>query len=201
MHAFSVMENIIADGPPKSFARERQDRRSHRPDCSGRTGGSSWGMPIPCSAAPVGALKSIARYIDIIRQTEGVHCLSTLSALILSSGTFFNLRFACHPRSDHRGDRRDFPAGRGRSAGFRPEAQGGAAVAFPISALTTHPPPSRCGWRTDLRDRCPISSDGEMNADAAIARTSRFGAFPPHAYRASHNLLIMPNCRCRPYRL
>ena len=138
--------------------------------------------------------KHVHDIIDIIGKREGVHCLSTLSALILSSGTFFicDSHVTHDPTTEEIVEITLLAAEEVQAFGLKPRV-----ALLSRSNFGTYDTPSAVKMRTAaqiLRERCPdLEVDGEMNADAAIAPEIRYGAFPASRLRGQANLLVMPN--------
>lgn len=131
---------------------------------------------------------------DIIGKREGVHDLSTITVLILPSGTLFicDTHVTPEPTADEIAEMALLAATEVHAFGITPKV---ALVSR--SNFGSHDNPSSLKMREALQilhQRAPdLEVDGEMHSDAALSEEIRNTAFPDSQLRGQANLLIMPN--------
>jgi malate dehydrogenase (oxaloacetate-decarboxylating)(NADP+) len=131
---------------------------------------------------------------DVIGKRPGVCDLSTVSALILPSGTFFicDTHITPEPTAEELAEMALLAAQEVRSFGLEPK------VAFlSRSNFGSHDTAGALKMRAALsilRQRAPdLEADGEMHADAALSEAIRNYSLPGSRLSGQANLLVMPN--------
>ena len=131
---------------------------------------------------------------NVIGVRKGVRDLSTISVMILPSGTFFicDSHITPDPTAEEIAEMALLAAAEVRSFGIVPKA-----ALLSRSNFGTHDTPSAQKMREALQllhERAPdLEVDGEMHADAALSEQIRQYAFPDSRLKGQANLLIMPN--------
>jgi len=132
--------------------------------------------------------------LDIIGKQEGIHEVSTLSALILPTGTFFicDSHVTADPTVEELVEMTLLAAEEVQAFGLKPKV-----ALLSRSNFGTHDSPSAHKMQAALeilRQRAPtLEVEGEMHADLALSEEIRRGTFPDSRLKGQANLLIMPN--------
>ncbi len=138
--------------------------------------------------------RHLQNILDIIGKGEGIRDVSTLSTLILPTGTFFicDTHVNPEPAAEEIVEMTVLAAEEVRRFGLSPKV---ALVSH--SNFGTHDTPSACKMRAALailRARAPdLDVDGEMHPEAALSDEIRRRALPGSRLHGQANLLIMPN--------
>jgi malate dehydrogenase (oxaloacetate-decarboxylating)(NADP+) len=131
---------------------------------------------------------------DVIGKGEGIHDLSTLSALVLPSGTFFicDSHVTPDPTAEEIAEMTLLSAMEVRRFGVEPKV-----ALLSHSNFGSHDTASAAKMRKALRilrSRSPrLEVDGEMHADTALAEDIRERVLPNTRLSGRANLLVMPN--------
>jgi malate dehydrogenase (oxaloacetate-decarboxylating)(NADP+) len=131
---------------------------------------------------------------DIIGKAEGIRAYSTLTGLILPSGTFFmcDTHVTPDPSAEEIVEMTLLAADEVRCFGILPKVALLSRSNFGTSDTT-----SSLKMREAVRILSNVAPDlevdGEMHADAALSETIRYAAFPNSRLSGEANLLIMPN--------
>lgn len=131
---------------------------------------------------------------DIIGQREGVRDLSSVTALVLPSGTFFicDTHVTPDPSAEELAEMTLLAAAEVRAFGLTPKV---ALVSR--SNFGTHDQPSAVKMRQALeilREQAPdLEVEGEMHADVALSEEMRQAVFPDSRLEGQANLLVMPS--------
>jgi len=143
----------------------------------------------------VGAFRNHHRIIqNVIGKAPGVHDLSTMSTLILPSGTFFicDTHITPDPDAKEIAEMAILAASEVSKFGLRPKV-----ALLSRSNFGSHDSADAIKMRTALqflRERAPdLEADGEMHADAAISEEIRQYAVSNSYLSGAANLLVMPN--------
>ena len=132
--------------------------------------------------------------LDVIGKREGMHDISTLSALILPSGTFFigDSHITPDPTVEDLVEMTLMAAEEVRAFGLKPKV-----AMLSRSSFGTYDTPSALKMREAVRilqQRVPdLEVDGEMHADAAISEEIRNATIVGSRLTGQANLLIMPD--------
>ncbi len=138
--------------------------------------------------------KHVHDIIHIIGKRQGVQDLSTISALILSNGTFFicDSHVTPEPTVDELVEMTLLAVEEVQAFGLKPKV-----ALLSRSNFGTYDTPSAVKMREAARilhERFPnLEVEGEINADAALSEEIRSSAFPASRLKGQANLLIMPN--------
>ena len=131
---------------------------------------------------------------DVIGKREGVADFSTVSALILPSGSFFmcDTHVTADPSAEEIVEMTLLAAAEVRAFGIEPKV-----ALLSRSNFGTHDSTAATKMRHALHllhQRAPgLEAEGEMHADAALSEEIRNFAFPNSRLEGQANLLIMPN--------
>ncbi|TFH51069.1 MAG: NADP-dependent malic enzyme, partial [Lysobacterales bacterium] len=131
---------------------------------------------------------------DIIGKADGTRSYSTLTGLILPSGTFFicDTHVTPDPSAEEIAEMTRLAAEEVRCFGIVPKV-----ALLSRSNFGTSDTPSALKMREALRilsDVAPeLEVDGEMHADAALSESIRKAVLPDSRLSGQANLLIMPN--------
>jgi malate dehydrogenase (oxaloacetate-decarboxylating)(NADP+) len=131
---------------------------------------------------------------DVIGMRPGVHEFSTVTALVLPSGTFFICDTHVTPEPSPRAiaEMAVLAAGVVRRFGIKPRV-----ALLSHSNFGSHGDPSAVKMREALgllHELEPaLEVDGEMRADAAISEEIRNQAYPDSKLKGQANLFVMPN--------
>jgi malate dehydrogenase (oxaloacetate-decarboxylating)(NADP+) len=131
---------------------------------------------------------------DIIGKADGIRSYSTLTGLILPSGTFFicDTHVTPDPSAEGIAEMTRLAAEEVRCFGIVPKV-----ALLSRSNFGTSDTPSALKMREALRilsDVAPeLEVDGEMHADAALSESIRKAVLPDSRLSGQANLLIMPN--------
>jgi malate dehydrogenase (oxaloacetate-decarboxylating)(NADP+) len=143
----------------------------------------------------VGAFRNHLRIVDnVIGKAPNVHDLSTMSALILPSGTFFicDTHITPDPDAEEIAEMALLAASEVDKFGLRPKV-----ALLSRSNFGSHDSADAVKMRDALkllRERAPeLEADGEMHADAALSEEIRQYAVTHSFLSGPANLLIMPN--------
>ena len=143
----------------------------------------------------VGRFRHHQRIIeDVIGRRSQVRGLSTVSALILPSGTFFmcDTYVNADPTAEEIAEMALLAAEEVRAFGLEPKV-----ALLSRSNFGTHDTPTARKMRSALallHQRAPqLEAEGEMHADAALSEQIRHYAFPRSRLKGQANLLVMPN--------
>ncbi|HXH04410.1 MAG TPA: NADP-dependent malic enzyme [Candidatus Competibacteraceae bacterium] len=138
--------------------------------------------------------RHLAKVEDVIGRKPGIRDLSTLTALILPTGTFFiaDTHITPEPDVEELVEMTLLAAEQVSSFGVRPKV---ALVSR--SNFGTHDTPTALKMREAVRllhARAPeLEVDGEMHADAALDENIRKAVLPESKLTGQANLFIMPN--------
>lgn len=130
----------------------------------------------------------------LIGVREGVSELSTLSAHILDSGTFFicDTHISSEPSVDHLVEMTQLAAAEVKGFGIEPKV-----ALLSRSSFGTQNSPTALRMREAVRRLHRIAPDlevdGEMHADAAISESIRRRLMPRSRLEGQANLLVMPD--------
>ena len=144
---------------------------------------------------PTGRFQYHLQHVEqVIGRAPGVAEFATLSAMILSSGTFFlaDTYVAYDPPAEQLADATLMAAEEVRRFGIEPKV----ALVSHSNFGTTDAPSARKMRRAReiLAERAPdLEAEGEMHADAALSPFIREEVFPHSTLKGAANLLIMPN--------
>ena len=143
----------------------------------------------------VGAFGRHLRYVrDLIGTREGVRDLSTMSAHILPSGTFFlcDTHITPEPSAEEVVEMTLLACAEVRGFGVEPKV-----ALLSRSNFGTHDSPTAERLRRATRmlhEAAPdLEVDGEMHADAALSEPLRSRLLPDSRLKGQANLLVMPN--------
>ena len=143
----------------------------------------------------VGAFSDHLRYVrDLIGTREGVRDLSTISAHILPSGTFFicDTHITPEPGAEEIVEMTMLACAEIRGFGVEPKV-----ALLSRSNFGTHDSPTAGRMRRATRmlhEAAPeLEVDGEMHADAALSEPLRSRLLPGSRLKGQANLLVMPN--------
>ncbi len=143
----------------------------------------------------VGAFSDHLRYVrDLIGTREGVRDLSTISAHILPSGTFFicDTHITPEPGAEEIVEMTMLACAEIRGFGVEPKV-----ALLSRSNFGTHDSPTAERMRRATRmlhEAAPeLEVDGEMHADAALSEPLRSRLLPGSRLKGQANLLVMPN--------
>ena len=143
----------------------------------------------------VGAFSDHLRYVrDLIGTREGVRDLSTISAHILPSGTFFicDTHITPEPGAEEIVEMTLLACAEIRGFGVEPKV-----ALLSRSNFGTHDSPTAGRMRRATRmlhEAAPeLEVDGEMHADAALSEPLRSRLLPGSRLKGQANLLVMPN--------
>ena len=143
----------------------------------------------------VGAFSDHLRYVrDLIGTREGVRDLSTISAHILPSGTFFicDTHITPEPGAEEIVEMTLLACAEIRGFGVEPKV-----ALLSRSNFGTHDSPTAERMRRATRmlhEAAPeLEVDGEMHADAALSEPLRSRLLPGSRLKGQANLLVMPN--------
>ncbi len=143
----------------------------------------------------VGAFSGHLRYVrDLIGTREGVRDLSTISAHILPSGTFFicDTHVTPEPSAEEIVEMTLLACAEIRGFGVEPKV-----ALLSRSNFGTHDSPTAERMRRATRmlhEAAPeLEVDGEMHADAALSEPLRSRLLPDSRLKGQANLLVMPN--------
>ena len=143
----------------------------------------------------VGTFHDHLRYVHgLIGTREGVRDLSTMSAHILPSGTFFlcDTHITPEPSAEEIVEMTMLACTEIRAFGMEPKV-----ALLSRSNFGTHDSPTAERMRRATRmlhDIAPdLEVDGEMHADAALSESIRSRLLPDSRLRGQANLLVMPN--------
>ena len=131
---------------------------------------------------------------DIIGKARGIHSYSTLTGLILPSGTFFicDTHVTPDPTAEEISEMTQLAAEEVRCFGILPKV-----ALLSRSNFGTSDTPSALKMREALRmlrEAAPeLEVDGEMHADAALSESIRMAVLPGSRLSGQANLLVMPN--------
>ena len=131
---------------------------------------------------------------DIVGKREGIRDFSTLTVLILPTGTFFicDTHVTPEPNAEELAEMTLLAADEVRRFGFTPKV-----ALLSRSSFGTQDSPTALRVREAvqiLHARCAeLEVDGEMHADAALSEEIRIAAFPHGRLTGQANLLVMPN--------
>lgn len=131
---------------------------------------------------------------DIIGKANGIQSYSTLTGLILPSGTFFicDTHVTPDPTAEEIAEMTRLAAEEVRCFGIVPKV-----ALLSRSNFGTSDTPSALKMREALRilsDVAPeLEVDGEMHADAALSESIRKAVLPDSRLSGQANLLVMPN--------
>lgn len=131
---------------------------------------------------------------DVIGHAPNVHDLSTMSTLILPSGTFFicDTHITPDPNAEDIAEMAMLAASEVSKFGLRPKV-----ALLSRSNFGSHDSADAVKMREALRllrSRAPeLEADGEMHADAALSEEIRNFAISKSYLSGAANLLIMPN--------
>ncbi|MBI2993852.1 MAG: NADP-dependent malic enzyme [Gammaproteobacteria bacterium] len=131
---------------------------------------------------------------DVIGRGAGVHDFSTVTALVLPSGTFFvcDTHVTPDPDAEEIAAMTVLAAGLVQHFGIRPRI-----ALLSHSSFGSHDDPSARKMREALRllrERHPeLNVEGEMRADAAVSQEIRNQVLPVARFKGPANLFIMPN--------
>jgi malate dehydrogenase (oxaloacetate-decarboxylating)(NADP+) len=131
---------------------------------------------------------------DIIGKADGIHAYSTLTGLILPSGTFFicDTHVTPDPSAEEIAEMTMLAAAEVRGFGIHPKV-----ALLSRSNFGTSDTPSALKMREAvniLTRRAPdLEVDGEMHADAALSESIRAAVLPESRLTGQANLLVMPN--------
>jgi malate dehydrogenase (oxaloacetate-decarboxylating)(NADP+) len=142
-----------------------------------------------------GRFRSHLRHVDeVVGRAEGIHDLSTLSALVLPTGTFFvcDSHVTANPSAEEIAEMTLLSAMELRRFGIEPKV-----ALLSHSNFGSHETESAAKMRKALRilrSRAPrLEVDGEMHADTALAEDIRQRVLPDSRLSGRANLLVMPN--------
>jgi malate dehydrogenase (oxaloacetate-decarboxylating)(NADP+) len=144
---------------------------------------------------PTGRFQDHLQHVEqVIGRAPNVAEFTTLSAMILSSGTFFlaDTYVAYDPSAEQLADATLMAAEEVRRFGIEPKV----ALVSHSNFGTTDAPSARKMRRTReiLAELAPdLEAEGEMHADAALSPFIREEVFPHSRLQGAANLLIMPN--------
>jgi malate dehydrogenase (oxaloacetate-decarboxylating)(NADP+) len=143
----------------------------------------------------VGRFGNHLRHVDdIIGRSKGIQDYSTLTALILPSGTFFvcDTHVTADPTSEEVVEMTLLAADEVRRFGIQPKV-----ALLSRSNFGTYETASSQKMREAveiLAERAPeLEVDGEMHADAALSENIRRSVLPDSRLTGQANLLVMPN--------
>jgi malate dehydrogenase (oxaloacetate-decarboxylating)(NADP+) len=131
---------------------------------------------------------------NVVGKEPGVHELSTVTALVLPSGTFFlcDTHVSADPSAQDIAEMTLLAARSVRRFGIKP-----TVALLSHSNFGSHDDTSARKMREALRmirERDPqLDVEGEMHADAALSEEIRNRVFPGSRIRGQANLLITPN--------
>jgi len=139
----------------------------------------------------VGHLEDV---LEVVGRREGIGEVSTLTALIITAGTYFicDTHVTPDPTPEELAEMAVLSAEEVRRFGFTPKV-----ALLSHSNFGTRDSPSAGKMRETLgilqRMAPELEVDGEMHADAALSEELRKLAFPGTRLRGEANLLVMPN--------
>ena len=143
----------------------------------------------------VGRFAHHLRHVDdIIGKRPGIHEFSTLTALILPSGTFFicDTHVTPEPSAEEVAEMTRLAAEEVRGFGIEPKV-----ALLSRSNFGTHDTASSRKMREAVgilaREVPELEVDGEMHADAALSEEVRRNVLPSSRLTGQANLLVMPN--------
>ncbi|MDX1594495.1 MAG: NADP-dependent malic enzyme [Gammaproteobacteria bacterium] len=132
--------------------------------------------------------------MPIIKRAPGVRRCSTMSAVILSSGTFFvcDTHVIPDPTAEDVSEIAYLCAEEMRRFGITPKV---AMLSYSNFGSSRHSSPRKMRKATELlKARAPeLEVDGEMHADSALSESIRRVLFPEAELKGQANLLVMPN--------
>ncbi len=138
--------------------------------------------------------RHLENVLDIIGKREGIRDVSTLTALILPSGTFFicDTHVTPDPKADEIVEMTLLAAAELQRFGLTPKV-----ALLSHSNFGTHDTPSARKMQeavATLHERAPdLEVDGEMQAEAALSEEIRQRALMGSRLKDQANLLVMPN--------
>jgi len=138
--------------------------------------------------------KHLKHVDDIIGKADGIHAYSTLTGLILPSGTFFicDTHVTPDPSAEEIAEMTMLAAAEVRCFGIHPKV-----ALLSRSNFGTSDTPSALKMREAVNiliRRAPdLEVDGEMHADAALSESIRAAVLPESRLTGQANLLVMPN--------
>jgi malate dehydrogenase (oxaloacetate-decarboxylating)(NADP+) len=143
----------------------------------------------------VGRFSQHLKHVDeIIGKAQGIYAYSTLTGLILPSGTFFicDTHVTPEPSAEEIAEMTVLAAKEVRCFGISPKVALLSRSNFGTSGM-----PSALKMREAVRileSAAPeLEVDGEMHADAALSETIREAVLPNSRITGQANLLVMPN--------
>jgi len=132
--------------------------------------------------------------LPIIKRAPGVRRCSTMSALILQSGTFFvcDTHVLPDPTAEEVAECAFLCAEEMLRFGITPRI---AMLSYSNFGSSRHASPRKMRKAAELlRTRAPgLEVEGEMHADSALAESIRKVLFPDAKMKGQANLLVMPN--------
>jgi len=143
----------------------------------------------------VGRFRQHLQHVErVIGKAKGIHAYSTLTGLILPSGTFFicDTHVTPEPSADEIVEMTLLAADEVRCFGIEPKV-----ALLSRSNFGTSDTPSALKMREAVRKLASsvpdLEVDGEMHADAALSEAIRDAVLPDSRLTGQANLLVMPN--------